>query len=1444
MDLSFTFMKGIMGNTIQLPQQLIDSANMRQVPDVLNASSGIREDRGQSYEASLQQGFIFPASGADTVPPVTNGYPSVNMYETPNKCPAYSQLPNGSANGYGTYRNFGSTDCYTGGNYLVKQPEIQEKAPSPPVPEPVTPKKTGSPEIKLRITKTYHNGKALFESSLCGDLLNEQQAQAAESTVARKQKREKKKRNKHDSASAESQEHKAVKVEPEECKMICGNPVVQVHRLPVSGNQTVVSTYYQIGDLVWAKVGTYPWWPCMVSCDPLQQVHTKINTRGAREYHVQFFGTVPERAWIHEKRVAPYKGRSQYSALVAQTAKQASNAAEKQKILKPIAQRIRPQWDVGITQVEDALRLTQEERIAQYTFIYVDEKPDASADTTATSLNVEVKRNRRLGTLSSPPRDQTVVKQAALAIPAASDAGQRTHERQANIQEPPPKMTWRTAAARKSLPPSLANLKGNQAEKRNGGSSDCEVLPVRKNDQVLEIEEKDANGKMPNQYLIASKRNTTRGTSIKAEPSPKEVNEVLITPLSLRSEKREAEVHSSVHGEAHPISSERKQQRRSVRSRSESEKSTEVVPKKKMRKEQMETIPTTSEIGPQMGASLPHAHGTVSSALPGASELSDSCKPLKKRSRASTDVEMTSPGYREMADSDSRGLLSEVGLEKRADSPAVPPGADVSDETSMDSCLSRRGSGTSKKDNICQICEKPGESLVPCEGECCRVFHIECLGLAELPNGKFTCMECTTGNHTCFSCKLSGKVVKRCSVNSCGRFYHESCLRSYSSAMFEGKGFRCPLHCCLACLADNCEMAKATKGRMLRCLRCPVAYHTGESCIAAGSLVLSTHSIICNNHSSLKKGSRASLQVNVSWCFICARGVIEQDQSETLISSYTYKSHYLLSESNRSAELLKKPMIPPSPSTTVKKCGKGGRLLCCESCPASFHPECLTIDMPEGNWYCNDCKAGKKSRYKEIVWVKLGIYRWWPAEVCNPKSVPLNIQAMKHHIGEFPVRFFGSNDYYWVHQGRVFPYLEGDKGNVSDGRAGGINEIFKKALEEAAKRFQELKLLKESKEALENERNERKPPAYRFIKTNKPIGKVQIHVADLSEIPRCNCKPTDENPCGLDSECLNRILMYECHPIVCPAGERCQNQCFTKRLYPETELVRTEARGWGLCTKVDIKKGQFVTEYVGELIDEEECRNRIKHAHESNVTNFYLLTLTKDRIIDAGPKGNYSRFMNHSCNPNCETQKWMVNGDTRVGLFALCDVRAGSELTFNYNLDCLGNGKTVCKCGAPNCSGYLGVRPKTAAATANEEKAKNAKKKMKKRKTKIDVRKMHEDYCYRCCDGGELVMCDKKDCPKAYHLSCLNLTKPPFGKWECPWHHCDECGKSSTSFCDFCPNSYCKEHQKGALTASALDGRLCCSEHDPNCPTEFDSSSSVSLQNNSAAEDTGEETTE
>uniref|UniRef100_A0A3Q2QJ03 Histone-lysine N-methyltransferase, H3 lysine-36 specific n=1 Tax=Fundulus heteroclitus TaxID=8078 RepID=A0A3Q2QJ03_FUNHE len=673
-----------------------------------------------------------------------------------------------------------------------------------------------------------------------------------------------------------------------------------------------------------------------------------------------------------------------------------------------------------------------------------------------------------------------------------------------------------------------------------------------------------------------------------------------------------------------------------------------------------------------------------------------------------------------------------------------------------------KGKMASLKESVCQVCEKIGDLLV-CDGPCFGAFHRQCIDLSAAPKGKFLCPECKTGVHKCFVCKKSDNGVRRCIIPLCGKFYHSECIMGYSATQPHHKGFRCPLHVCLSCHISNPLNAGSSKGRLARCVRCPVAYHPNDNCMAAGSLMLANSSFLCPNHFTPRRGCKNHEHINVSWCFVCS---------------------------------------------------EGGSLLCCESCPAAFHRECLNIEMPQGSWFCNDCKAGKKPRIKDILWVKWGRYRWWPAEVCLTKDVPSNILRMRHEVGEFPVQFFGSKDFVWTYQARVFSYMEGDTHNIEK-MGKGADAVYKKALTEAAERFKKLQAERQMKQLQEDRKNDRKPPPYKHIKVNRPIGKVQIITADLSEIPRCNCKASDENPCSMDSECINRMLMYECHPQVCAAGERCQNQTFTKRQYTTVEIYRTLSCGWGLRAISDIKKGAFVSEYVGEVIDEEECRARIRHAQEHDICNFYMLTLDKDRIIDAGPKGNQARFMNHSCQPNCETQKWTVNGDTRVGLFALQDIPKGVELTFNYNLECRGNGKTACKCGAPNCSGFLGVRPKNQPP-AEKMKLKEGKRKgSMKKKTKQQVTKEREDECFSCGDGGQIVSCKKPGCPKVYHADCLNLAKRPAGRWECPWHQCDVCGKEAASFCEMCPNSYCKEHREGMLFISKLDGKLSCCEHDP-----------------------------
>uniref|UniRef100_A0A8K9XM71 Histone-lysine N-methyltransferase NSD3 n=1 Tax=Oncorhynchus mykiss TaxID=8022 RepID=A0A8K9XM71_ONCMY len=1294
MDFSFSFMQGIMGNTIQQPPQLIDSANIRQ-EGAYDTGSDAGEDGAPSYDAALEAEFSYPPSASEDMPPVSNGYPpGLGLYEPQAKFSMYPQFPNGSANGYGAIRGNGPEGPYPPGE--IPLPYISSTFTPPPSPSPSPPpfsslppstSPTHSPEIKLKIIKKYQNGRELFESALCGDLLQESQAsEASQSHRRHERKKEKRKKTVREQEEGQDQE------------------------------QLQEGTVGQVGDLVWAKVGTYPWWPCMVSCDPQMNVHTRINTRGHREYHVQFFGSVAERAWVHEKRVVMYQGEHQFDELQAETLRKTTNTAERHKLMKPFPQRERAQWEVGVGHAEDAFLMTQQERIDNYTFIYVDPDPNAPPPIKKTPT-----RSRDPGQPSPPARE------------ALSKAG-------GTQESPAPVRAWKTAAARKLLPLSITMKKLNHSDRY-----------VRVYARFLGL-------------LVITGEYSVGGNVF---PTEQRCLTRYLLPVG---------------------SQERKQQRRSVRSRSESEKGCEPVPKKKTKKEQVLT----------------------------SSEISDACKPLKKRSRASTDVEMASSQYRDTSDSDSRGLNDPQSLfGKSLDSPAAAD-ADESDSQSVDSSLSRQGSSTAKIDTVCQICEVYGEGLVSCEGDCCRLFHLECLGLASVPEGKFTCLECRNGSHLCFSCKAGGGEVLRCSVVGCGRYYHDDCVRKLPGTVGSGTGggFHCPQHTCATCCLER-DLHQATQGRMMRCLRCPVAYHTGDSCVAAGSMVLTHHIMICSSHGIAKRNGLLSSPVNVNWCFLCARGLLVQDLTDTILSSYAYKSHYLLTESNRAE--LKLPMIPSSSSATKKNIGKGNRtLLCCALCPASFHPECLEMAMPEGAWSCRECRSGRKPHYKQIVWVKLGNYRWWPAEICNPRLVPPNIQTLRHDIGAFPVFFFGSHDYYWINQGRVFPYVENDKTPVT-GQIN-INKTFKKALEEAARRFQELKAQRESREALEQERNSRKPPPYKFIKSNKPVGKVQVHIADLSEIPRCNCKPTDEHPCSLDSQCLNRMLQYECHPQVCPTGDSCENQCFSKRLYSETEVIKTEGCGWGLKTNQALRKGDFVTEYVGEVIDSEECQQRIKHAHENRVTDFYMLTLTKDRVIDAGPKGNSSRFINHSCSPNCETQKWTVNGDVRIGLFTLCDIEAGTELTFNYNLDLVGNRRSSCHCGAENCSGFLGVRPTSAVVMEKEEKARNAKLKPKKRKLRPEGKRTHEYFCFCCGEGGELVICDKKDCPKAYHLLCLNLTKPPYGRWECPWHDCSVCGVPASSLCDFCPRSFCRQHEGGVLTPSTLEGRPCCSNHNPLSP--------------------------
>ncbi|XP_021753497.1 zinc finger CCCH domain-containing protein 19-like [Chenopodium quinoa] len=86
--------------------------------------------------------------------------------------------------------------------------------------------------------------------------------------------------------------------------------------------------------------------------------------------------------------------------------------------------------------------------------------------------------------------------------------------------------------------------------------------------------------------------------------------------------------------------------------------------------------------------------------------------------------------------------------------------------------------------------------------------------------------------------------------------------------------------------------------------------------------------------------------------------------------------------------------------------------------------------------------------------------------------------------------------------------------------------------------------------------------------------------------------------------------------------------------------------------------------------------------------------------------------------------------------------------------------------------------------------------------TKAPVRKtVGEDVCFVCLDGGDLVLCDRRGCPKAYHPSCVDHDEEFFqskGKWNCGWHLCNQCGKNAYFLCYTCTFSLCKGCSKDA----------------------------------------------
>ena len=165
-----------------------------------------------------------------------------------------------------------------------------------------------------------------------------------------------------------------------------------------------------------------------------------------------------------------------------------------------------------------------------------------------------------------------------------------------------------------------------------------------------------------------------------------------------------------------------------------------------------------------------------------------------------------------------------------------------------------------------------------------------------------------------------------------------------------------------------------------------------------------------------------------------------------------------------------------------------------------------------------------------------------------------------------------------------------------------------------------------------------------------------------------------------------------------------------------------------------VRAGTFIVEYAGEILDEHECAERLWYDKQSGEENFYLMEISANYVIDAKFKGSIARFINSSCHPNCETQRWVdaSTNETRVGIFATEDIASGTELTYDYNFAHFGDEKGtsfVCMCGHPKCRGTLDAaktskknlhRRLRVEIMVNGKVVKSRKKKQKVKATVVD----------------------------------------------------------------------------------------------------------------------------
>jgi SET domain-containing protein len=143
---------------------------------------------------------------------------------------------------------------------------------------------------------------------------------------------------------------------------------------------------------------------------------------------------------------------------------------------------------------------------------------------------------------------------------------------------------------------------------------------------------------------------------------------------------------------------------------------------------------------------------------------------------------------------------------------------------------------------------------------------------------------------------------------------------------------------------------------------------------------------------------------------------------------------------------------------------------------------------------------------------------------------------------------------------------------------------------------------------------------------------------------------------------------------------------------PLYEVRHSGIHGHGVFAARRIPGGTWIVEYTGERISNEEADRRYDD-DSMDQHHTFLFVLDDAECIDAAVNGNDARFINHSCEPNCEAV--YVPRDREIWIVARRDIAAGEELSYDYAYELDGESveqareRYPCRCGAPSCRGTI-----------------------------------------------------------------------------------------------------------------------------------------------------------